>query len=536
MAGGGRRIRIGRGWPITLVRPIYLERREAMRLVSLVLVACFVFFLGVVRVNWVGAEELSKEEVAALKDLLKTKPGAALSTEDVGALKELLKAREVPPMPAKAPAAQLNDDEITGIRDFFNVFKGIKFSGFVENFYQYNSANPGHEAGTGPSGRRGAIPTGGPARNMLEIRAFDREDNSFTLNNIELHLYKEPTEDSPIGFRVTTLYGEQAHRLTFIPTDGRVDDDDFTVGEGYAWWRIPLGKGIDFKFGKFATWIGSEVWESPWNPNFSRSLLYQNAIPFTNTGVSLGYPVLDNLYFTFFLVNGWDTFVDNNRSKTFGSQVKYTIPNVPILHNAFVMLNTSHGPEQSRKNLTGPGPDGMIMTADDVYAKNRGSEGNWRHFFDLILQFDPTTWLRSNSNFDYGSERFTRGFAGGFGANFFVGDNRTRRDWWGVSQIFQFFPQNRINFALRGEYFWDKEAARNVAIIPMNSTGALAPIGVAIAEVTGTVNIKVRDKLVIRPEIRYDKITSADGRNASLNQFDNHDSETTFATAMTYEF
>ena len=81
-----------------------------MRFVSLVLIACFVFFLGAVRVNWVGAEELSKEEVTALKDLLKTKPGAELSAEDVGALKELLKAREIPPMPAKAPAAQLNYD------------------------------------------------------------------------------------------------------------------------------------------------------------------------------------------------------------------------------------------------------------------------------------------------------------------------------------------------------------------------------------------------------------------------------------------
>ena len=491
-----------------------------MRLVSLALIACFVFFLGAVRVNWVGAEELSKEEVAALKDLLKTKPGAELSTEDVGALKELLKAREIPPMPARAPASQLNDDEITGIRDFFNVFKGVKFSGFVENFYMYNSVNP--------RTRRGSTPTY-VRPNFLEIRGFDREDDSFTLNNIELHLYKEPTEDSPIGFRITTLYGEQAQRLTFVPTDGRVDggnNNNFTVGEGYTWWRIPLGKGVDFKFGKFATWIGAEVWESPWNPNFSRSLLYQNAIPFTNTGASLGYPVLDNLYFTFFLVNGWDTFIDNNRSKTFGTQTKYTIPNLPIMHNAFVMLNTSHGPEQT----TGKGING-------------GSEDNWRHFFDLILQCDPTSWLRSNTNVDWGTEQFERGQAGGFGVTTAIGDNKRTRKWWGVSQIFQFFPQNRINFALRGEYFWDKDAARNVVIAPLSETNrGLTPKtgGVSIAEVTGTLNIKIRDKLMIRPEIRHDMITSASGGNpmgqVSDKQFDNHDSNTTFSAAATYEF
>ncbi|HHT9154812.1 MAG TPA: outer membrane beta-barrel protein [Candidatus Tripitaka sp. YC43] len=502
-----------------------------MRLVSLVLIACFVFFLGAVRVNWVGAEELSKEEVAALKDLLKTKPGAELSAEDVGALKELLKAREIPPMPAKAPAAQLNDEEITGIRDFFNVFKGVKFSGFVESFYQYNSVNPGHDKGTGPSGRRGSTPTF-VRPNFLEVRGFDREDNSFTLNNIELHLYKEPTEDSPIGFRITTLYGEQAQRLTFVPTDGRVDGGDnnnFTVGEGYTWWRIPLGKGVDFKFGKFATWIGAEVWESPWNPNFSRSLLYQNAIPFTHTGLSLGYPVLDNLYFTFFLVNGWDTFIDNNRSKTFGSQTKYTIPNMPILHNAFVLLNTSHGPVQRDKVSST-----LVRTDATTFTHQRGAESNWRHFLDFIIQFEPTTWLRSNTNFDYGTEEFKRGTAGGFGTLVDVGDGRRNRKWWGAAQIFHFFPQNRINFALRGEYFWDKDQARNVVIVPANHPTA-SMRGVSIAEGTATLNIKIRDKLVIRPEVRHDRIIGASGRG-STDQFDNHDNNTTFATALTYEF
>ncbi|MEK7242029.1 MAG: outer membrane beta-barrel protein, partial [Planctomycetota bacterium] len=203
-----------------------------------------------------------------------------------------------------------------------------------------------------------------------------------------------------------------------------------------------------------------------------------------------------------------------------------TIPNIPIMHNAFVMLNTSHGPEQT----TGKGING-------------GSEDNWRHFFDLILQFDPTPWLRTNINVDFGTEQFERGQAGGFGLTTAIGDNRRTRKWWGVSQIFQFFPQNRINFALRGEFFWDKDAARNVVLQPLSKTNAgLTPKmgGVSIAEVTGTLNIKIRDKLMIRPEIRHDQIISASGGNptgqVSADQFDNHDSNTTFATALTYEF
>jgi hypothetical protein len=515
---------------------------------GMVLIACLAICLGAIRANWVQAEELTKEEVAALKDLLKTKdtsPEGQLSTEDVGALKELLHAYkdgagEAPAeitVPHMAKVEPLTDDEVTGIREFMTQFKGIKFTGFVENFYQYNTVDPGH-AGGGVgvgSGRRGLIPSGIPGRNLLEIRAFDREDNSFTLNNIELHLYKEPTEDSPIGFRITTNYGEQAQRITFIPVDGRVDDDDFTVSEGYTWWKIPLGKGIDFKFGKFATWIGAEVWEAHWNPNWSRSLLYNNAIPFTNTGVVLGYPFLDNLYGAAFLVNGWDTFVDNNKGKTFGFQVKYTLPDLPILHNSFVVLNTSHGPEQSVKALAAVGIDAIPFTADDVFTTNSGGEGNWRHFFDLIFQFDPTSWLRMNTNVDFGTEQFERGFAGGYGTTVDVGDNRLNRKWWGVAQIFHLFPAKRINLALRGEYFWDKDAARNVVFPPLGDPTADTIAGVAIAEFTATCNIKIREKLWIRPEVRYDKITSAPGGTSS-ELFDNHDKNVSIATALTYEF
>ncbi len=548
-----------------------LKRREAMKQKCLALVVGLVFCFGVVKASLVSAEELTKEEIATLKEILKTKdisPEGELTPEELSTIKELVKERltgageEAVPVEPTAPhvarVQPLTDDEVTGIRDFMTQFKGIKFDGFVESFYQYNTVDPGN-GDIGTSGRRGSTPTYFRP-NFFEVRSFDREDNSFTLNNIELHLYKEPTEDSPIGFRATTLYGEQAQRITFVPTDGRVDDDDFTVAEGYTWWRIPVGKGVDFKFGKFATWIGYEVWEAHWNPNWSRSLLYNNAIPFTNTGLSLGYPVTDNLYFTFFFVNGWDTFVDNNKGKTFGTQIKYNIPDMPILHNAFVVLNTSHGPEQSGKgytvthvenipvftpvfNLADPDLPFLALSglgigffdADFTTVTSTGGEGNWRHFFDFILQFEPTEWLRLNTNVDFGTEQFERGFAGGFGPTIFVGDGRLNRKWWGVSQVVHLFPQRRINVAFRGEYFWDKDAARNVVFVPLSRPSADAQAGVSLAEFTATLNIKVREKLWIRPEVRYDKIVSAPGPT-SAELFDNHNKNISFATAFTYEF
>ena len=45
---------------------------------------------------------------------------------------------------------------------------------------------------------------------LLDVRAFDREDNSFTLDNVEISVFKPSTEKDPIGFGFTTNYGEIA--------------------------------------------------------------------------------------------------------------------------------------------------------------------------------------------------------------------------------------------------------------------------------------------------------------------------------------
>ena len=49
------------------------------------------------------------------------------------------------------------------------------------------------------------------------------------------------------------------------------------------------GNGLDIYMGKFVTFLGYEVIESPANLNFSRGLLFTNAIPLTHTGIYADY-------------------------------------------------------------------------------------------------------------------------------------------------------------------------------------------------------------------------------------------------------
>mgnify|MGYP001589369488 FL=1 len=369
-----------------------------------------------------------------------------------------------------APAVAPTEEE----GQLASFFKSVEVSGFIDTYYSYNFSRPDDRRGSTPSFAR----DGG---SFLDVRAFDREDNSFTLDNVEISVFKTATEKDPIGFGFTTNYGEIAQRITFVPSDGRVDGasggDDFTISQGFVTYKAPIGKGLDFKFGKFATWIGAELWESVDNPNYSRSLLYQNAIPFTNTGLAVSYPLLDKLTATGYLVNGWDTFVDNNNGKTLGYQFNWA-----IAENTNFIVNGSHGPEQT------------------------DNSSNNRHFWDLIFAIKPFEKTAFNLNLDYGTEEDGAMFAT-------INENG---QWWGFSGIVNQDITDSFGLALRGEYFDDNDGAR-LGVDALN-----------IWEITLTANIKIRENLLVRPEIRYDE--------ANQDVFSGHDGELTTAIDFAYMF
>src|SRR3990170_4697800 len=359
-------------------------------------------------------------------------------------------------------------------------FKSVEVSGFVDTYYSYNYSEPKDNLGSGGDFVR---------PDMTELRSFDREHDSFTLDNVEISVFKPSTEKDPIGFGFTTNYGEIARRLTFVPAEMvggiRVDNDDFTISQGFVTYKAPVGKGIDFKFGKFATWIGAELWESVDNPNFSRSLLYQNAIPFTNTGLAVSYPLLDKLTATGYLVNGWDTFVDNNTGKTLGYQFNWA-----IAENTNFIVNGSHGPEQT------------------------DNSSNNRHFWDFIFAIKPFEKTAFNLNIDYGTEKDGAMFGGvnnDGGAH--EGENG---QWWGFAGIINQDITDSFGLALRGEYFDDNDGAR-LGVNALN-----------IWEITLTANIKIRENLLVRPEIRYD--------DANQEVFNGHNGELTTAVGVAYMF
>jgi hypothetical protein len=88
--------------------------------------------------------------------------------------------------------------------------------------------------------------------------------------------------------------------------------------------------------------------------------------------------------------------------------------------------------------------------------------------------------------------------------------------WWGFSGIVNQDITDYFGLAFRGEYFDDHEGAR---------------IGVSalhLWEITLTANFKIRENLLVRPEVRYDE--------ASEDIFNGHQGELTTAIDLAYLF
>ncbi|MEP6857081.1 MAG: outer membrane beta-barrel protein, partial [Gemmatimonadales bacterium] len=147
-------------------------------------------------------------------------------------------------------------------------FDEIAVNAFVSTAYVYN-------------GNR-------PATGTSSYRVFDFIDNSFNLDVAELVVQITPTKPNDAGFRVDLAVGNSIPQVT-KSQDQTVAQ--FDLQQLFVSYIAPVGSGLRFDFGKYVTHMGYEVIEGydGYNDNYSRSILFGYAIPFTHTGVKASY-------------------------------------------------------------------------------------------------------------------------------------------------------------------------------------------------------------------------------------------------------
>jgi hypothetical protein len=312
-------------------------------------------------------------------------------------------------------------------------FDEIAVNAFVSTAYVYNANRP--------------------ANGTSSYRVFDFIDNSFNLDVAELVVQIAPTKPNDAGFRVDLAVGNSIPQVT-KSQDQTVAQ--FDVQQLFVSYIAPVGSGLRFDFGKYVTHLGYELIEGydGYNDNYSRSILFGYAIPFTHTGVKASYAFSSKVAAMVEVVNGWDLVRDNNHSKSVGAQLALTP--VPPLS---VLFNWIGGPELAGNNHSN------------------------RNVFDLVAILKPTTRLTLGINGDYGKENGTSLVNPGSDAV-----------WKGVAGYATFALTDKFSLGFRGETFHDEDGVRL-------GTGTKA----TLSEGTFTPAYKFTDHVLLRGEVRYDK-------------------------------
>jgi hypothetical protein len=156
----------------------------------------------------------------------------------------------------------------------------------------------------------------GTGNAALPGRAFDgaAKVDGFNLNVVKLTVEK-PIDESQwaAGYRIDIIAGPDAVGYNAVLGGG----GDFGLKDAYVALRAPVGNGLDFKIGTFSTVIGYEVFESPNNPNYSRSFGWQLE-PTQHTGVLASYQVCEGFSLSAGVANTWNAGI-NARPVRLGS-------------------------------------------------------------------------------------------------------------------------------------------------------------------------------------------------------------------------
>ncbi len=441
--------------------------------------------------------ELKQELMAELKSETK----AEVQEATLG-LRDVLKtdfADEIRAEIMQEDIAGAVEEALAGSAIMGGLFKGATVGGYIDANFMYNLALHGDSAQNASNGLGNA---GGTPINFVG----ENENNTFVVENFAMFFDKETTDEDPIGWQAHLYFGEKAKTITFLGDTAAGGSSDVSEADNVTFatanmsWNAPvLGKNVNLTFGKFYTWIGYELVENVGNPNYSHGMLYNKWIPFTHTGLSADVSEFlpsDKLGLTLYYINGWDSYIDNNESKSVGGYLTYS-PN----DDFFISLGVIHGNEGWGYHI---GEATASIGASGTGNAGSNNNNGQTTLLDVVATYSlpQVDKLSLGLNIDWGTSDDTKvrdngGITEGAGggpqivkiAGDGVIDDVGDSHWWGVAGFAMYDWTDNQMGALRYEYADDTDGAKG--------------FGYSMWSLTYTHNITIRDNLMLRPEIRH---------------------------------
>ncbi len=192
--------------------------------------------------------------------------------------------------------------------------------------------------------------------------------------------------------------------------------------------------------GKFVTLAGAEVIASPSDTNYSRSILFGYAIPFTHTGVRATYAVSDTVNLIAGINNGWDQVSSLNGDQTV--ELGFTATPVKML----ALSGVYYG---GNELTTTPYPTSPYPSAIPPAVTTAGANG-MRNLYDFVATLTATSQLSFVVNYDYGNQANATLQNGAIGT----------ATWDGVAGYVNYQFNDQWRLSARAEYFNDQNGFR----------------------------------------------------------------------------
>lgn len=320
-----------------------------------------------------------------------------------------------------------------------------------------------------------------PPNDTIPLSTFNYKADTFTVRDAALFIGRQ-REDESFGGSVVVDFGDTARAIQARWGSGTDDQGSNLCGnslgsdcfvelrEAYLTYKTPLtipssDAPITLKGGKFITLLGYEVIPTytNFNPNISTSFLFGFSIPFTHTGLLAHFPILDQIALDLGVVNGWDVVDDNNSGKTLLGGLGITPADFLVMY-----ISGTYGEENLPISAGGPGAGSKrgVISANAVFTVN-----------DMLQFAVDGTWANDSNRLPARS-----------------GSGKRSANWYGVAGYAIVQPMEKMQIALRGEWFDDPDGTQ---------TGATN--GQTLWEVTPTFSYGLTDHITFRTEYRHDE-------------------------------
>jgi hypothetical protein len=419
--------------------------------------------------------------------------------------------------------------EDQGINYVETAQKGITLSGYVDTSYTEQFGGRGDAFGS----------------TQALDHQFDVHNDNFNINAVKIALEKALPDKNEwaAGFRIDTMYGEDASILS-AADPGLGNSSEFYLEQALVKFRIPVGNGLDIYMGKFTTFLGYEVIESPANLNFSRGLLFTNAIPLTNTGIYADYKFNSTFEAKLAIVDGWNSSVsapnnngavnqfydvtgatDSKDSYPFGGKAIMGQLNINAPGgNANITQSFIYSPSGEPSNAAAGfnAPDDGPIAVYDIW-------GNWNPTFVK----DSALLLGFNVDFGYNgatgvpTQGITPGAAGAKAFNY--GPAFDSNTWYGVALYASYKLTKVITLSARGEYLHEDAS--------FNPKFGVAGVAQDDFSETLTASFSIWDNLLTRVEYRFDNVANGStGFIIPTNNVATYQSQNEISVEAVYSF